>query len=241
MARWANLLGRDKKSCRSKTTKHAAGVALLVAAILGLQFSGAMAADSWSTSDSGAVANRPAKLQWRPIRPQRADASAPQNAHDAPVNNAHYESDMFDDSSPAPPVIRLVVGGEKPAANSTNQDEFLNSALNDPFFEAVPAKKAQRQMPLQSDASQAAPPTSREEPPPLRVIADPAQRVPPELTPSDPLRSASAPRSFTSQIDAGSPTVPSPPDLLPNNLQSQPPAPHKPEDDCREDYNKLKA
>jgi hypothetical protein len=235
----------------TKAGTHAAKAAIAVVAILSCVIAAQAADDSSSStanssswnasgnSTSGAT-NRPAKLQWRPVRPQRNDATAViRDGGDMNSATSNYKSDVFDDATPQRSTIKLVGSNEKATTSTVDQDEFLNSALKDPFFEDNTTTKSRRPAPSQTDGPESLPP-SREAPPPLKINADPAQRLPPELTPSDPIRSASMHRTQANQVEPPSPMVPAQPDLLPGDNQPGQPATRS-EDDCRKDYKDVKA
>ena len=252
LARWAHLLGRDKRACLSKAPKHMAKAAIGMLTIFSLSVAAVRAADdsvwpatnssSWTVSGSntaGAI-NRPAKLQWKPVRPQRNDGSiVSRDSGDSTKPAVNNRSDVFDDAAPARSSIKLVGSNENPKNSTVDQDEFLNSALKDPFFDDSPAGKSRRPASSQTTGPESLPPT-REAPPPLKIDADPAQRMPPELMPTDPIRSASMHRTQASPIEPPSPIVPAQPDLLPGDNQPGQP-PHSAEEDCREDYKRVKA
>jgi hypothetical protein len=205
--------------------------------------SNASSLSPWNTSGTNSTnaANRPARVQWKPVRPQRNDAPAVTGDNgDANTANPNFKTDVFDDSSPPRSTIKLAASADKVNNSTVDQDEFLNSALKDPFFDDSSAAKTHRPASSSANTPENLSAPLREAPPPLRIDADAAQRLPPELTPTDPLRSASAHRAPTSQIEPGTPIVPQPPDLLPNDNQSGQP-PRKPEENCREKYNDLKA
>src|SRR5262249_30509059 len=143
-------------------------------------------------------------------------------------------------SNPPRSTIKLTAGAEKSNNSTVDQDEFLNSALKDPFFDDSSAAKPRRPASSPSNTAETLSAPAREAPPPLRIDTDAAQRMPPELPPPDPMRSASAHRAPTSKIEPATPIVPSPPDLLPGDNQSGQP-PRNPEEDCREKYKDLKA
>jgi hypothetical protein len=148
---------------------------------------------------------------------------------DASVRNATYEQDVFDDVPTPPKTIRLTAG----------TSSSPNDATSDPFGDNMPSVQGRK---VKSDSTRVEPefidtlpPPTREAPPTLRIDPMPAQREPAELTPPDPLRNGSLKRSIpTNQTE---PFTPSTPEEQLGQVQPQ----HTPQENCKIEYDSIKA
>jgi hypothetical protein len=201
-------------------------------------FALSLSATARAADDSKSTSNQPAKLTWHAVRPVRSDAQSTQPDKDQAIQSAKYEQDVFDDDKPA---------DKKSTSKQTSSARILLTAGQSNETYSVKARKAAASN--SDDVDTLPPPATRELPPPLRVDSEPTQREPMELSPSEPFRPGMKPtfRTFQSQTPPVAPPPvpqpemqPSPPDTL-QGIEAQPTRPERgPEEDCHEEYDRVR-
>ena len=227
---------------------HAACGLAIFAAALCLQNSSAQA-DS-STTD--AVPNpAPTKLVWKAVRPQRTDvpaATAAKETKDAAVQAARYDVDVFgDDPAPAPTKQIKLTAGQSGVKDSgiklTGGESSTPSA--DAFVDDLPSVKAPRVAQRASDSVELNAPATRDVPPTWQIESSPVRSEPAELTPASPIHisgSHHTAQSFQqSPPTTPAPTTEPPSDLTPGGDLGATARPRMPEQDCHEEYDRVKA
>jgi hypothetical protein len=211
-----------------------------------------------STTGGSAVLPQTAKLVWKAYRPKHTDstttgdvsqtsdkAADAKAAKDDAVQAAHYEVDVFGDDPPPKPTVQLASGIQRV------KDEpklIAASDSSDPFAEDLPSVKkpdriAQRPIEVDSTSPSLASPSNRQLPPNFETESS-AVPEPAELNPASPMHIGAQRSSVkTFQVQAPAPTpMPSEPqlDLTPGADQSPTARPHMPEEDCHDEYERVK-
>jgi hypothetical protein len=244
-----------RPSFPASTIKTACGLAQLFTKrciAIGLMF--ALTICCWqqrpASADTGTSTTGPTKLVWKAARPQRADAPAANDTKDTAVQVANYTTDVFDDDPAPKPTIRLTAG-QSSARNTTNT--AWSDSSSDPSVDDLPSVKARRIAQRPGDTTSAGIPAlspdaapAREVPPTLPMDTEPVQREPAELNPANPMHIGVPRNTVRTFQQPSTPAIPSTPttdpqlDLTPGADQSPTARPRMPEQDCHEEYERVK-
>lgn len=200
-----------------------------------------------ASADTGTSTTGPTKLVWKAGRPQRADGSVANDPKDTAVQVANYTADVFDDD-PAPKPTFQLTAGYSMVKNSPKA--AWSDSSSEPFVDDLPSVKARRiaQRPGASTSTSAPAMNqdtvpAREPAPALQVDTEPVEREPAELNPANPMH-INAPRNavktFQSTQTAPPPSSEPQLDLTPGGDLSPTARPRMPEQDCHEEYDRVK-
>jgi hypothetical protein len=163
----------------------------------------------------------------------------------SPVRTAKYEEDVFDETPATPTRIKLTAGSTaavRTVANDVFDDNLPSvqtrkTTVSSRNISATNQPPASDTTQIEPDSLGTLPPVAREVPPMLQVDSVPAQREPVELSPPDPLKSGALRHTVqTNQTgDLFAPTTPGVPEF------SNPSAQRTPEENCKVEYDKIKA